>query len=499
MKLLTIGLDGGDKRIIEHMPMPFLQSLLAKSNTPKIEGDLFSRGWAEIYTGKKAVETGAAYTHPFLDGSFKFDLSFNYKRPQTVGFEPLWNTLNAAGTSVGFMNIPTTSPAQPVNGFFVGGAGGGINKVSGVPKIMCDTDETKAYLDEIGYIPDLRIGPGGVSTIFEMFDKIDEIVQRRRDAFLELVKRHSPDFGFLCYRTNTTVQYVAMSEIEAIIATSDLSNLNIDQGNQKPEFNAVQKRILKHYSLLDDVLKSIFEACDPKDYLFCADHGTSRYLYNANANAFLEKKGYLTPQMESLRPVRKLAAKVLRRSQKILPSFLKPKLRSGNLVPGVQLLPLNFNPRKTKAFGNWYVHGIYINDDDRFGGIVKQEEIAPLVKKICEDFNATEEAKKYKMKAAPFREKYSDSKWEREFPDIEIEKPDEMFFLGQGAFVSNNPNFGPIPENIVGLTDMNSGQKSRLPLFEASDGVSSLIRESDSLELTLVHDLIVRYFEAGEK
>lgn len=51
MKMLVIGIDGGDKRIIDAMDMPFLQSLLSERVCLKVEEDLWSRGWAEILSG----------------------------------------------------------------------------------------------------------------------------------------------------------------------------------------------------------------------------------------------------------------------------------------------------------------------------------------------------------------------------------------------------------------------------------------------------------------
>ncbi|AAZ97741.1 hypothetical protein Tbd_1788 [Thiobacillus denitrificans ATCC 25259] len=126
MRLLVIGIDGADRRVVDGMPMPFLQRLLADGTHYFAEVDLFSRGWAEIFTGKHGIDTGAFYNRPACTGRYEFTQHFNLNSldaNRTV--RPIWQDLNDKGFRVGVMNIPTTLPAPPVEGFFVAGAGGG--------------------------------------------------------------------------------------------------------------------------------------------------------------------------------------------------------------------------------------------------------------------------------------------------------------------------------------------------------------------------------------
>ena len=65
MKLLTIGIDGGDERIIQSdADAIFAKPSRAKSVRPKIRGDLYSRGWAEIFTGAHCLENGGLLYAP---------------------------------------------------------------------------------------------------------------------------------------------------------------------------------------------------------------------------------------------------------------------------------------------------------------------------------------------------------------------------------------------------------------------------------------------------
>jgi hypothetical protein len=156
-----------------------------------------------------------------------------------------------------------------------------------------------------------------------------------------------------------------------------------------------------------------------------------------------------------------------------------------------------FDSLQTKAFGSTYVAGIFVNDQNRFDGPVDDSEIDGVVDDICERFNQDEEAQRHELEALPNRRNHRDSPFYDKLPDILIEKPDEYFFkTGLEEFVNINANYGPVPENLRGLPDMNSGQKSRRPLFLASPKVAKLITESDELNLQLIYHLAVRFFES---
>lgn len=483
MKFLTIGIDGGDQRIIEKMPMPFLQSLLHNNKAPQLRGDLTSRGWAEIYLGKHAVETGALYMYPLLDGTYGFTTKYNYRLSADAGHTPLWESLNQAGVRTGFMNIPTTSPAPPVTGFMVGGGGGGAGKAQGLPESLCDSTPTREVLESLDYVPDVRLGDGDVSTLTDMFDALDRAIQIRKEAFLRLCEIEKPDFGFLCFRVTTTIQYVAMSELEPLLGNAE------DSGKA----NRTQERILQHYRILDDMIREVFEALQPDEYLLCADHGASSYRFHANVDPFLQEAGFLEAGKSLRNHVQRMARQCFRAVRSYLPWRTVGSLKKSKV--GSALVPPRFDPRNTKAFGRWYVSGIFINDQRRFGGPVNEgDELDGLVDEICDSFNAHATAREHAMQATPFRRLHHDSKWCDRLPDILIDKPDEIFFARTPGFVTANRNYGPIPENIERLSDMNSGQKSRDPLFAISDGLAPLIRDDDTRDLCLVHKVIMRYF-----
>src|SRR5690554_1968328 len=183
MKLLTIGIDGGTKRIIEGMPMPFMQSLLDASDYRDLNEDLLSRGWAEILTGCKAEVNKGFYLMPFCDGSYKFNRSYSKNQMVSESINPpLWKMLNDKGASVGFLNVPTTGPADKLEGFIVSGGGGGLNSISDVPDNMYYPADIKACLKKNKYILDIRL-PGGASKITDFINKISSAEKNQTLTF----------------------------------------------------------------------------------------------------------------------------------------------------------------------------------------------------------------------------------------------------------------------------------------------------------------------------
>ena len=77
MKLLVIGIDGGTRKIIDDMPMPFTQGLFARSASRDLDEDLISRGWAAILTGEHASTNKAFYLMPVAAGGLDFNASYS--------------------------------------------------------------------------------------------------------------------------------------------------------------------------------------------------------------------------------------------------------------------------------------------------------------------------------------------------------------------------------------------------------------------------------------
>ncbi|MCF8095355.1 MAG: alkaline phosphatase family protein [Desulfobacteraceae bacterium] len=482
MKLLILGIDGGDERIVRAMPMPFLHSLLDTGEKLELKEDLWSRGWAEMLSGHAGRETGAFYSKPVMDGSHTFTQRFRSgdftENPKIV---PLWQAMASLGHSTGFMNVPSTFPAPKIrNGFFVSGAGGGLSQkgMGNIPEGVTYPGEINPLIQKNKYIFDIRLKSSGIRDIDIFFDSLPNMVNRRTSLYLELFQKYNPSMGFIAYMGLCRVQYFAMSEIEALIAS------------KCQPANPVQKKIVDFYRQFDAEMCRLFEALNPRHFILTADHGQAPYLYNINVNAFLKKAGFLTetPQSHSVRKNIKNGLKTGLRA--VISEAARYKLFQNRLNPSA---PPKIVPEwsSTHAFGARYVPGIYINDS-RFNGPVKPAEAENIVKRLIDIFNQSETTKKHGLKATPYRQCFPAAYCNALLPDIWIEHPDTYFFVEHGPFVDANRDYGPIKSLWQVTRDMFTGIKGSYPLVYHDSGLSDYINEKESNNLTAIYHMTLR-------
>jgi predicted AlkP superfamily phosphohydrolase/phosphomutase len=243
---------------------------------------------------------------------------------------------------------------------------------------------------------------------------------------------------------------------------------------------------------MDRIIGSIITRLRPEHIIITADHGQAPMKYRANADCFLERHGWFSRKTATSASLMTWTHKTVR---KVLPKRLLTSLRK-NMPAQVTAPPTAFDRDKTIAFGQYYVSGIYINDTDRFGGPVKQDEIAGYVEQIAQAFNASPEAATYDMRAEVYRSLHSNEAYSDQLPDLIIHKPDPIFFDGRGQeFVEANPVFGPLPEDLnVVFTDMYTGTKGSYPIMFMDTATAALLNDDDPDDLTVTYRLVERLF-----
>ena len=488
MKQLVIGIDGGTERILRHFDMPFTSGLLEKSAIKRPNEDVWSRGWAEMYTGLHAREPKAFYEMPALDGSHRFHRKFGWKDATgNPGVRFLWDALDQAGVRSLFMNIPTTFPAPPMkHGVFIAGAGGGLNDVSTIPDGLCSSEEARRLLEEMGYVVDLRYQPSGITELAVLFERLDEMMTRRAEGFVRLAKHYESEFGFLAFRATTIVQYVALSEIEMLIGGMDMPELG---GPEESRERPIHAMLREHYRKLDAALELLFTELQPGSFILTADHGHVPFLKRANLNPVLSRLGYQQTSTagRSLKKTvsRLLPTKLWLRLAKSAPRAIKEKSRG-------------YAVGNSRAFAHENVHGIYVNDARRFGGPVAEGDVDGVVDELCRKFNEDPEVVANGMSATPYRRLHLDAHFADMLPDIWVDRPEEIFFDGDGgSFVEPNPNFAPILDLRDVPTDVNSGQKGRVPLFVCDRQLGARIDDLDPADLTVVYRAVCDAFGIG--
>ena len=472
MRLLVIGVDGGDEGIVRAFRMPRLQGLLDQGRILDLTEDLWSRGWMEILTGRHGRHTGAFYEKPVLDGTHAFDQSYGTADLSRVrDVTPLWRLVEKRDLACGIMNVPGTHPAEACEGFMVSGAGAGLGDVSGsIPRSMCSSPDVHRVLLETGYIPDIRFVFAGITDRNQLLDRLCLMMERRTEAFLRLCGRFEPDLGFVAFMATQRIQYLAMSEIEAC------------RSGRPTDWAAGLEGL---FSCLDGCIDRLMSVLDPDRYVIVSDHGASPYLHAASVDPFLQAMGWQEP-----RATRALLRGLARR---LVPDSLRHRMIRS--APGVaRAVADDIDWNETRAFGSHYVPGIYLNDE-RFGGPVGGSSAAGLCESIIEAFNEDPVAGRHGMTARLYRSEHADARCADMLPDVWIDMPDTIFMRGKGGLVESNPRYGPVVDLERVHEDMHTGTKRRKPLVCVDPGTAAFTSDDDPADLRQVHRIVERVFD----
>jgi predicted AlkP superfamily phosphohydrolase/phosphomutase len=475
MKLLVLGIDGGDRKIFNSFDLPTINGLLNQGCRYDIEEDLFSRGWPEILSGNHGFETGAFYKKPKLDGTYGFHDKYNTKDYQSdASIEPLWTKLMRMGNKVGFMNIPTTNPAPEVDGFFVSGAGGGHVGLD-IPPNSFFPFEVGEDLTHGNYIFDTRFMISGIKDKAELCNQLILMQRQRAANYVILSRKFFPDFGFLTFTSIKVIQYLAMSEILPLIEKRDSAT------------STFQKNIIRIYIDFDQCIAELLKRLQPKTVMIVSDHGSTPYYTRVNVNHVLQTMGFQRKGIATAAASKSLMKRSLRYIPKPVKNFLNKK------TPQIKdyMSKSTIDWQNTQAFGASKIPGIYINDKERFGGpVASQAEMNETIEHIIEEFNSRTQVENKDLKAKAYRREHSSVKYANLLPDIWIDHPDSVYFASDGEFIQANQNFKPIHSLEAVDRDMYTCMKGRYPILHTTSTTITPLEKNCPHNLTLAYKLI---------
>lgn len=488
METLIIGIDGGDRHIFESLPMPNMDRIMAAGHVVSVKEDLWARGWAEQLTGMPAHETDAYYRKPECGGSRKFVESYNGTDYEQDGIEPLWHRLNRMGKRVGFMNIPTTSPVPEVNGFFVGGAGGGSKKNGSatLEDFHCHPTKLRHELTEMGYILDIRFMDSGIKNVTELVDALCEMTRKRFDCFGHLCEEYQVDVGYICIRSLTVMQYLAMSELLPLLERQQIDGVEATRSETE---SILQKELLRLYRVFDDCLGRLFDRLSPCRWMINGDHGHVPILWKVNLNACLRRTRHQQAQGSS-----GLKRQIKRFAKTFIPRTMR-RTAGLKMKSAVMLIGSDTNWSRTDAFCDMLYPGIYLYDE-RFGGRPFDEvERASVAGDIVKKLNDLPEFREHQFVARTYRNLLPDAKFNHRLPDVWVDTPDSYFFRVYGPMFEKNTDFRQIRSLDEVTNDMYTGMKGQHPMFCVSPNLSKLIRDDDPEDLRLIYRLAERAAE----
>lgn len=368
-KILVIGLDGATFDIIKPMVkegrLPHIQKLMMEGShgilrsTPEPNSP---NAWSTFVTGKNAGKHGifgffevipGTYNVGFVNGSFRRGKS-------------LWKILSENGKRVGVIHVPTTYPAEEVNGFMISGSDSPneYDPDFTFPKGLISEVEKKAgkYIIESGASALVRQGK-----LDKALEGLHESIRQRTSTAKFLFREYPSDFFMTVFTETDRVQHHFWKFINP---------RHPAYGSETSE--RYREAIYAVYERVDASIGELVDLVGDEYTVFImSDHGqgpsSNKTLF---LNRWLASAGYLTFRSKGgLRRLGKgsmeeLVGNAYLYARRSLSRKWKKRLRY--LLPGLRnkahsvLSGLNIEWANTKAFSYENFPAIYINLKGKF-------------------------------------------------------------------------------------------------------------------------------------
>lgn len=269
-RVVFVGIDGVPYSLIQSEPdvFPTLTGIIeAGSGTPidSIVPPESSACWPALTTGKNPGETGVYGFQERRPNSYE---TYVPRGPHVSG-ERVWDRVQEAGRNATVLNVPVTYPPQTnvqrmVSGFLSPGIEDAAHP-SGIARTVRKYD----YHIDV----DARLGHREDKAAF--FAAAHATLEARAKTFAHFIERDDWDLFFGVFMTPDRVNHFAFGDYES-------------GGPNREAF-------LKFYRALDDAIGRLYEAL-PADVplVVASDHGFTTLEYEFDANAWLERNGWLS-------------------------------------------------------------------------------------------------------------------------------------------------------------------------------------------------------------
>lgn len=358
MKLLIIGIDGLGDESLASFNLKRLQDLIASGQQKNPKSDnIVSRGWADIYSGKDAYESGAFFQIPQFNNnkiqpSQKTGADIVGKH---IGEDSLlWSRLSEMGFNVGLYGLPTVTTAQKSCEFSfpATGAGSFANSTNGDGVYPIDLLK---LADFSSANHGLRVGLGG-------------FLPKSAEDLARWIRDHLAQNFF-------TLRHVLRKKnVNALVLGTrfvtlfyKFRHILIDE-SKNTENIALRETLLEAAEVFDFELSRLIQDLAPEHIFVISDHGLGELKYHINLNELLKGVGSIDYTRGSLAVIRRVAR------------WGKDRMtgRRGVYFPSYDL-------EHSKAFSIGYTDVIYVNDarftgpwmtnDQRFESATKLSEM----------------------------------------------------------------------------------------------------------------------------
>ena len=271
-RTVILGIDG--------LPYTFIKKFTNKGHLPNIrklieEGVIFkqmsasipevsSTSWSCIFTGKNPAEHGIYGFTDLIPGTY----SMSFPNFKNVRCEAFWQREKNKNKKHVIINVPSTYPAEELNGFLVSGF------VSlDLDKAVYPAEELQK-LKEDGY--EIDVDAGKVNDSKDLFlNELFKTLEKRTELGMRKWDELDWDVFFFVVTGTDRLEHFFWDAIE-------------------DENNKYHDRVMEFFDKTDEVVGKFLDKMSENDSLIMvSDHGMEQINYNVYLNKFLKEEGYL--------------------------------------------------------------------------------------------------------------------------------------------------------------------------------------------------------------
>jgi predicted AlkP superfamily phosphohydrolase/phosphomutase len=307
-KVLVIGLDGADWRVIDPLieegRLPHIASLIAQGSSGILRSTILPHSpvaWTSFSTGKNPGKHGIFYFDAPVENTYATQiLNSTFIRTKTI-----WEVLSGYGKKVGVVDVPITYPPREVNGYMVSG-------------MLIPSEESiftfPAYLHtelirEFGEFPfeDCITTPFYNGNFLFALKELYRFTDHRHNVAQYLMKKMDWDFFTVVFRGTDLLQHAAwryrMEEYR----------------NAYPKETEKRREVLSQfYEKIDDIIGEMVNAAGDAHIVIVSDHGFGPLRKNFFVNRWLIKEGFM-----KLKPFISLRSRTVYKRSLTLDTFMR--------------------------------------------------------------------------------------------------------------------------------------------------------------------------------
>ena len=269
MRRIIVGIDGVPFHLLQHYAnnnvMPYFKSLLVDGMLTEMHSsipEISSVSWSSIITGDNPGEHGIYGFTDMLPGTYTTSFP-NFINLKTT---PFWNKQEKEQHAI--INVPSTYPAKPLNGFMVSGFVAlelekALYPQSYLSKLQkmdyqIDVDSSKAHKSTSLFLEDLFY-----------------TLEKRIELYRYLWKKQHWDTFMLVFTGSDRLEHFLWNAYE----------------NKDHEYH---EQFLQYFRRIDEIIGEISQQLTEDDSLIMvSDHGMEQIKVNVNINTYLQEQGFI--------------------------------------------------------------------------------------------------------------------------------------------------------------------------------------------------------------